>query len=202
MITIHNFARGARGLRVIWLCEEMGLPYRVQVVPVPADGAYRKLNPLGSVPFLEDNGVAINESAAMLLYLAERYGPTPLLPEKDDPTLGRVLQMLVFSEASIGAHLNMLMQAHFTAPIDQKRNWSVLALEARVEQALAYVDAMLAGRPYLAGERCTLADIAISTSLGMWRGALGKSLSETLAAYQGRLSERPAYQRARDAQKR
>lgn len=202
MITIHNFARGARGLRVIWLCEEMGLPYRVAVVPVPADEPYRKLNPLGSVPFLEDNGVAINESAAMLLYLAERYGPTPLLPAKDDPALGRTLQMLVFSEASIGAHLNALMQAHFTAPVDQKRNWSVRAAEARVEQALGYVDQMLGAQPYIAGERFTLADIAISTSLGMWRGALGKTLSEGLAAYQGRLSARPAHQRARDAQRR
>lgn len=202
MITIHNFARGARGLRVTWLCEEMALPYRVAVVAVPADDTYRKLNPLGSVPFLEDNGVAINESAAMLLYLAERYGPTPLLPDKDDPILGRVLQMLVFSEASIGAHLNVLMQALFTAPEDQKRNWSVLASEARVEQALAYINGVLGTQPYLSGERFTLADIAISTSLGMWRGALGKSLADNLAAYQGRLSERPAYQRARDAQKR
>ena len=84
MMTIHNFARGARGQRVMWLCEEMGLPYAVQnhSFPVPAD--YRTLNPLGTVPFLEDDGgVAINESVAMMLYVAQQHGPTPLLPTDD-----------------------------------------------------------------------------------------------------------------------
>ena len=81
MITIHNFARAARGLRIYWQCEEMGLPYRALRVPFPSDAAYRALNPLGSTPFLQDDGgVAINESVAMMLYLAQRYGPTPLLP--------------------------------------------------------------------------------------------------------------------------
>jgi glutathione S-transferase len=126
MIRIHDFARGARGLRVGWQCEEMGLPYRFETVSFPPSAAYRALNPLGSVPFLQDDaGVAINESIAMMLYLAQRYGPTPLLPGKDDPTLGRVLQMTVFGEAAIGAEMNSLLAAHFAAPEADKRNWSV-----------------------------------------------------------------------------
>ncbi|WP_395647236.1 glutathione S-transferase family protein [Terricaulis sp.] len=202
MLTIHTFARGARGLRVMWLCEEMGLPYQVVVVPAPADETYRALNPLGSVPFLtDDNGVAINESVAMLLYIAQRQGPTPLLPANDDPLLARVLQMAVYSEASLGG-LNPLIETLFTAPEQDKRNFTVLAIERRLEGALAYLEQLLGAGPFLCGERFTVADIAISTSLGMWRGALGKSLSEPLAAYQGRLAERPAQIRARDKQKR
>ena len=54
MITIHNFPRGARGVRVFWTCEEMGLPYARAVVTYPPSPEYLALNPLGSVPFLED----------------------------------------------------------------------------------------------------------------------------------------------------
>ncbi len=198
MIKIYNFARGARGVRVMWQCEEMGLPYEVETVPFPTPEAYRALNALGSVPFLEDEGgVAINESVAMMLYLAQKYGPTPLLPGKDDPKLARVLQMAVFSEATIGGGLNTLLTAHFVAPEADKRNWSVLALESRLEQALGYVADMLGTEPFLAGADLTLADIAVSTALGIWRGALGKTLPDNLVAYQARMAARPAYQRAK-----
>jgi glutathione S-transferase len=197
MIRIHNFARGARGVRVIWQCEEMGLPYQVETVTYPPSEAYRALNPLGTVPFLEDEGgVAIHESVAIMLYLAQKYGPTPLLPSKDDPALARVLQMMVFSEATIGAGMNTLMAAHFAAPEPDKRNWSVLKLEARVEEALRHVVGALGEKPFLAGDHFTLADIAVNTALGMWRGALGRAVPDELVAYRERLAARPAYQRA------
>lgn len=195
MIRIYNFARGARGLRVIWQCEEMGLPYRVEMVSFPTDAAYRTRHPLGTVPFLEDGGVAINESVAMMLYLAQKYGPTLLLPRMDDPALARVLQLAVFGEATIGAALNPLLTAHFVAPQADKRNWSVRAQEAQVKQAIAYVADMLGADPFLAGADLTLADISVSTALSMW-GALGQTLPKTLAAYQERMAARPAHQRA------
>src|SRR5262245_31922443 len=176
MIRIHNFARGGRGLRVFWQCEEMGLPYQRETVSFPPSEAYRALNPLGTVPFLEDEGgVAINESVAMMLYLAERYGPTPLLPKKDDQALARVLQMTVFGEATIGAAMNSLLAAHFVAPEADKRNWSVRGGEARVAQAVQFTADILGDNPFLAGANLTLADICMSTSLGIWRGALGKT---------------------------
>ena len=197
MIRVHSFARGARGLRVFWLCEEMGLPYQVETVPYPQNEAYLALNPLGTVPFLEDEGgVAINESVAIMLYLAQKYGPTPLLPDKGDPTLARVLQMAVFGEATIGAGINPLLAAHFGAPEADKRNWSVLAQETRVAQALRYVADLLGADPYLAGANFTLADISVSCALGIWRGALGQALPDKLVAYRERLAARPAYQRA------
>jgi glutathione S-transferase len=200
MIKVYNFARGARGLRVIWQCEEMGLPYRVEIVAFPTGAAYRARHPLGTVPFLEDeDGVTLNESVAMMLYLAEKYGPTPLLPGKDDPRLARVLQMAVFGEATIGAELNPLLAAHFVAPEADKRNWSVRAQEAQVERAITYVSDMLGDAPFLAGADFTLADISVSTALSMWRGALGRALPDKLAAYQERMATRPAYQRAQVA---
>jgi glutathione S-transferase len=197
MIRIHNFACGARGLRVLWQCEEMGLPYRLETVSFPTSEGYRALNPLGTVPFLQDDGgVAINESVAMILYLAQRYGPTPLLPGSNDPMFARVLQMTVFGEATIAAVLNPLLAAHFVAPEPDKRNWSVRGQEGRVKQAVGYVADMLGSDPFLAGRELTLADISVSTALGIWRGALGGALPDTLLAYQERMAARPAYQRA------
>jgi glutathione S-transferase len=197
MIRIHNFARGGRGLRVIWQCEEMGLPYRLETVSFPTSEAYRALNPLRTVPFLQDaGGVAINESVAMMLYLAQRYGPTPLLPATNDRSLARVLQMTVFGEATIAAALNPLLAAHFVAPEADKRNWSVRGQEGRIKQAVGYVADMLGSNPFLAGDELTLADISVSTALGIWRGALNGALPDKLAAYQERTAARPAHQRA------
>ncbi|MEQ1754204.1 MAG: glutathione S-transferase family protein [Micropepsaceae bacterium] len=198
MIKIYNFPRGARGLRVAWQCEEMGLSYEIEKLTFPTGPEYRKLNPLGSVPFLVDGDAKINESVAIMLYLAQRHGPTPLLPDAKDPAFARVVQMTVFSEATLGAGLNVLMAARFAAPEGDKENWSVRMQRERNEHALAYVEQLLGDRPYLTGDSLTIADIAIVTALNMRQGALGQMPSEKLGAYRDRLVARPAYERARD----
>jgi glutathione S-transferase len=198
MITIYNFARGARGVRVMWQCEEMGLPYEVRLEGFPTSAAYRALNPLGTVPFLEDEGgVAMLESAAMLLYLAQRYGPTPLLPLAAPAQLARVLQLLELGEATLGAGLNVLLTARFTAPEADKRNWSVEHLEARIRAVLEYLATVLAGRAFFAGAELTLADISLAPALGLWLGPLGRPLPPALEKYLEQISARDAYQRAR-----
>ena len=195
MIKIHNFPRG-RGVRVVWLCEEMGLSYRIEPVSFPPSEDYRAINPLGQVPFLEDEGgVAINESVAMLLYLAQKYGPTPLLPDKNAPSFARVLQMTVFGEATLGASLNTILIDHFTMAEKDKRGPLVQAIIGRVEQQIGFVERVLGDGPFLAGKDFTIADISVTYALGLGRGAL-KPLSEKLAAYVERTTSRPAYQRA------
>lgn len=199
MITIYNFPRGGRGVRLFWQCEEMGLPYQTEVVTYPPSAKYKALNPLGSVPFLVDGEVKINESVAIMLYLAERYGPTPLLPDKKDPALGRVLQMCVFGEASFGANMNDLLAAHFGAPEADKKNWSVGVANMKAEAFLSYIEGVLGDQEYLSG-KFSLADICIATGLGVYRGALNRTLSPKLSAYHARLAERPQYQRAQKKQ--
>ena len=197
MLKIHNFARGARGLRVIWLCEEMGLSYSVENHAFPTPSAYRALNPLGSVPFLEDaGGVGLNESIAILLYLAERHGPTPLYPTAEPAQLARCLQLALFGETELGMNLNPLIAARFLAGPDEKRNWSVVGLEQRVERAVAYAEGLIAQRPYLVGDALTLADISVSCGLTIWQSALNGALPPGLQAYQQRLAQRPSYSRA------
>jgi len=198
MIRIHNFPRGLRGVRVAWLCEEMGLAYEVHAVSYPPGTAYLALHPLGTVPFLEDDGgVAINESVAMLIYLAQRYGPTPLLPAQEPGLLARVLQMTVFGEATIASGINPLLVARFTAPEAEKRNWSVRSQEERMGAAVDYAAAQLGERPLFAGGQLTLADISLSPALSLWQGPCSQPLPANLAAFQERVKARPAYQRAR-----
>jgi glutathione S-transferase len=192
MMTIHNFARGARGLRVIWQCEEMGLPYAVLNHSFPVSADYRALNPLGTVPFLQDDGgVAINESVAIMLYIAQRHGPTPLLPTGNAALMANCLQLTLFGETEIGMNLNWLITAHFA-----KRDPG-LGLAQRFERAIGYAATLIEGRSYLVGDDLTLADISVSCGLGIWQGALGGQLPDALAAYQERLRARPAYQRAK-----
>jgi glutathione S-transferase len=180
----------------MWLAEEMGLPYAVRNHPYPVGADYRALNPLGTVPFLEDdNGTGLSESIAIALYIAGTYGPTPLQPS-DKPGLARCLQLTVFGETELGAGMNTLLAAKFGAGDADKRNWSVRGLEQRVERALHHVESLIGSSGYLVGDDLTLADISVSCALNMWRGALGKQLSASLARYQDRLRARPAYQRA------
>ena len=199
MIKIYNFPRG-RGVRVVWLCEEMGLPYRIEAVSFPPSDSYRSINPLGQVPFLEDEGgVAINESIAMLLYLATKYGPTPLLPEKSSPNFARVLQMTVFGEAALGASLNAILIDHFVVPEKDKRGPLVQMMMGRIEQQVAFAERVLGDGAFIAGNDFTVADISVVYALGIGRGLL-KPLSDKLAAYVQRATSRPAFARASKAQ--
>jgi glutathione S-transferase len=198
MIRIHNFVRGARGLRAFWVCEEMGVPYEAVAVPYPQPAAYKAMHPLATVPFLEgEDGVAIHESTAIMLYLAQRHGPTPLLPAATDAALAKVLQWTIFGETAIGGGLNTLLAAKFAAPEADKANWSARMAEARMAEQIAYVGDSLGDAAFLVGDDLTLADISVSCGLGIWVGAFGGVLPQNLVAWRERLAERPAYQRAR-----
>ena len=142
MITVYNFASGARGLRIAWQCEEMGLAYRSRVLTYPTPADY---------------------------------------------------------QASLGALMNPQIATRFAAPDDQKINWTAGFCEAQVTSYLAYAETQLGENDYFAGDRLTLADIAIATTLGMWVGALGKPVPPRLAAHRERMMQRPAYQRAKAA---
>ena len=80
MLTLYH-CREARSLRPLWALEEMELPYRPILLPFPPRAHCRQfldINPLGTVPFLIDGPVRMSESTAICLYLAARYGPSPL----------------------------------------------------------------------------------------------------------------------------
>src|SRR5947209_8880015 len=106
MITV--FGEG-RGFRVVWLLEEMGLPYRLRPVDLLAgvenDPEFLAINPAGFIPALQDGEVVMVESIAILEYLAGRYGPTPLAPAPQDPDFPAYQQFLHLGEAGLGASI-------------------------------------------------------------------------------------------------
>jgi glutathione S-transferase len=196
VIKLYDFPNGARGLRVAWLCEEMGLAHSFVPVSFPTDRSYRALNLFGTVPFLQDDDVSMSESVAMMFYIAQKYGPTATLPMVDDERFARVLQFTLLGEASLSSLMTPLLAVRFGAPNDQKRNWSAVGIESRLNGIIDRIGDELGGHEFLVGPGLTLADISVATALRIWSRGVGQGLATPLQAYCERLQERPAYKRA------
>jgi glutathione S-transferase len=197
MITV--FGEG-RGFRVVWLLEEMGLPYRLRPVDLLAgvenDTEFLAINPAGFIPAIQDGDVTMVESIAIMEYLMARYGPTPLAPNPHDPTFPAYQQFLHLGEAGLAASIYFVVGARNFAPEAERGNWSAgQALEV-FESRLGLVTRQLAGSPYLAGEAFTAADISVTYALELAKRAGGVTLGEVEQAYVARTSVRDGYKRA------
>jgi len=199
MITVYG-TPPSRSMRVIWMLEEMGLPYTVRSVDFQKrldDAEFVEASPTGSFPGIRDGDVCLMESCAILEYLGAKYGPTPLTPAREDPGYSAYISYLHFGEASLSAPLNVTIGTRFFAPEDQKENWgSQFAMDLFVRKSAALLVPLRRG-PYVAGHTFTAADISCGWALGLAR-FLGfeERLDPALLEYVGRLSQRPAFQRA------
>lgn len=197
MIKVFHAPR-SRSLRVIWMLEEMGLPYEVEPGSImqPSE-AFLKANPTRTLPVLVDGDTIITESIAILQYLGTKYGPTPLVPSPEDKGYASYLQFLVLGEASLAAGLTPLVRAMFMAPDDQKQNWTLKNNAESFIKQLQLVDSRLAASPYLAGDAFTAADISVGYALGFGTFlGLDEGYSAAVRDYQQRITSREAYQRA------
>jgi glutathione S-transferase len=197
MVTV--FGEG-RGFRVVWLLEEMGLPYRLRPVDLLAgvekDPEFLAINPAGFIPALQDGDVTMVESIAIMEYLMARYGPTPLAPDPHDPAFPAYQQFLHLGEAGLAASIYFVVNARNRAPAAERNNWSAgHALEV-YESRLGLVTRQLARSPYLAGEAFTAADISVTYALELAQRAGGVALREPEKTYVTRNSGREAYKRA------
>ena len=197
MITV--FGEG-RGFRVIWLLEEMGLPYRLRQVDLLAgvehDPEYLAINPAGFIPAIQDGDVTMVESIAIMEYLLARYGPTPLAPAPHDPGFPTYQQFLHLGEAGLAASIYFVGGARNFAPAAERENWSARQALYVFESRLRLVTRQLARTPYLAGEAFTAADVSVTYALQLARNFGGVALGETERAYLARTSGRSAYKRA------
>lgn len=189
-----------RGFRVVWLLEEMGLPYRLRGVDLLAgvenDPEFLAINPAGFIPALQDGEVILVESIAILEYLLARHGPSPLAPAPQDRSFPLYQQFLHLGEAGLAASMYFVNGARHLAPAAERDNWSARQALEMFETRLSLVTRQLAGSPYLAGEHFTAADISVTYALEFARRTVSYPFGETERAYVARTTGRDAYKRA------
>jgi glutathione S-transferase len=200
MITV--FGEG-RGFRVVWLLEEMGLPYRLRDVDLLADvrqdTEFMALNPGGFIPAITDGDASMVESIAIMEYLMARYGPSPLAPDPHDPAFPAYLQFLHLGEAGLAASMYFWVVSKNLAPPAERDNWGGRKALEVFETRRRLVARQLARAPYLAGEAFTAADISVTYALEFAQRTGGAVLSEAEQAYVARTTGRDAYRRAMGA---
>lgn len=194
---VPPFARGqVRDLRVRWALEEAGLPYRTRLLGQGDKDTpdYRALQPFGQVPILEEDGRALFESGAIVLYIGERC--EALLP-KDAGARARATQWLIAALNSIEPHLMNVAVVNVFHPDEE---WAKLRRPSAVEFArrrLGCLAQALGEQPYLDGERFTAGDLMMTTVLRIVPELV---TDPGLVAYVARCTARPAFRRALDAQ--
>jgi len=201
-LTIHtydwvpDFPRGfVRDIRARWTAEELGLPYQIATVPLhPKTDAHRALQPFGQVPMITDGDLALFESGAIVLYLAEG---TDLLP---GARRAQITQWVIAALNSVepalagwvGTRMAERMPQFFGPPSPPE---VVAHLRKTLDGKLAALDAQLAGRDWIAGA-FSAADLVLADVLRMAAAEGALDAWPALADYVARATARPAFGRA------
>jgi glutathione S-transferase len=204
MITISAFSwvpppvQGlVRDLRARWALEEAGLPYQSRLLSQgDQDGPeYRALQPFGQVPILEDNGLTIFESGAIVLHIGEKS--ETLLPQ-DKNARARATQWLV---AALNSIEPFVMNVALLDLVYAGEEWAKLrkpSATAFMKRRLEALSRALGDKPYLADGRFTAGDLMMTTVLRILPEIV--DADARLAAYVARCTSRPAFKRALDSQ--
>lgn len=201
MIKVYGFARvnavvrgNTRDLRVLWALEEMGLPYEIVGLDHPKHDLdtpeFRAKNPFGQLPVIDDDGVVITESGAIVLYLARKSGK--LLPRD----LAGEAQVLRWSVAALNTVEMPVLTLWFAGLNEGKGTKPHAALERWSRMRLKQLDGWLTDRAYVATADFTVADILMTHVLSS--ASTDPSLLEpcpNVRAYQERCLARPAWKK-------
>ncbi|MEM7017469.1 MAG: glutathione S-transferase family protein [Pseudomonadota bacterium] len=196
MITIYH-TPGTRSVRVIWLCEELSIPYEVVTIDFSAkyrsSPEWRKMNPTGKVPVMTDGDLKIFESGAMVQYILDCYGNGQLQPKPGTHEHAEYLQWSWFAESTYARPLGEIVNhRRELAPEDQ----STVAIEEMQKRAWTCAEALetsLAGRNYLLGDEFSAADIMMGYSIMLTELLVKREFPENLAGYWARISSRSGY---------
>ena len=196
MVKIYHVA-GTRGLRAIWTCEELAIPYEVEVISFDAafraSPKWRKLNPVGKVPAMTDGELVMFESGAMVQYLVDRYGQGKLQPKPGTPDHAHYLQWSWFAEATFSRPLGEVVNhgrefpgdRRITEVVDEMKNRATLSLEAVAEE--------ISDKQYLVAEEFSAADIMMGYTIMLADRLLDKPLPDKIIPYWERLNEREGF---------
>ncbi len=205
MIELYHCV-SARSFRPLWMLEELGIPYRLRMLPFSPRALARQYledNPLGTVPLMKDGATRMTESAAMCQYLAARHGDGQFDVAVDDADYGSYLNWLHMSDATLTFPQTLVLRyTHFEPP--ERRQPQVAADYARWFLArLRAVDAALQQADYLCAGRFTAADVAVAYALQLAQHlGLDGQFPRAVTDYWLRLQARPAFQSALRAQHR
>lgn len=197
------YAPNTRAVRIVWLFEELGLPYELEMFKLGDPGMrapdYLKVHPMGRVPALQDGDTTIFESGAIVQYVLARYGDGRLVPDIASTEFAGYLQWLHYAEGMIMPPVNTIVVETILLPEERRNQVNVDRATKLLTRMLSAVDNALDGREYLAGE-FSGADI-MSGHACIVASRLGADVSDkpNVAAYIERLNARPALQRAWDA---
>ena len=193
-------APSTRSVRVVWLFEDLGLPYEIERFklgdPRMRAPEYLSVHPMGRVPALVDGETTIVESGAIVEYVLAKYGNGRLVPAVSSPDFAGYLQWLHYAEGMIMPPVNTIVVETILLPPERRNQVNVDRAVKLLSRMLAAVDAGLQGRDFLAGE-FSGADIMTGHACTVAR-RLGADVSgkPNVATYIDRLNARPAMQRA------
>ena len=212
MITVHHL-NNSRSQRVLWLLEELGVPYEIQkyerdAKTMLAPPALLKVHPLGKSPVITEGDVTVAETGAIVEYLLERDGEGRLAPAAGTPDRRRWTYWLHFAEGSampplllklIFERIKVTPMPFFAKPIARGISNKVLAamVEPNLERQLDFMEAELGRSEWFAGAEFSAADIMMSFPVEAAAQRAGLDASRPkLMAFLKRIHARPAYKKA------
>ena len=190
--------------KVLWTCEELGLPYRrvdagmqYGVVNTPE---YRKLNPNSMVPTIDDEGFVLWESNAIVRYLAAKHGaasPVPSLWPADLLVRASADRWMDWQQTTLWTRgLRDVFWTLVRTPMDQRNPLAFEAARVKSGDMLKIVEAALEGGDYLCGDALTMGDIPMGCAIHRWFALdIERPASPNLETYYRRLMARPAYRK-------
>ncbi len=189
MITLYWHPQ-TRASRAHWLLGELGVPYTLEKIDLRdpesrANPDFQAASPMGKVPALRDGDVAMADSAAIAIYLADRYPEAGLAPALDDPDRGRYLYWSVYTPGVIEP-----------AMMERFNQWEVnpgTAGWGNFDRMIATLEAGLEPGPWILGDRFSAADTLLGSSVVFMKAFGILPESAVLEAYMARCLERPAY---------
>ncbi len=202
MLTLH-FAPNSRAGRILWLLEELALPYELNRMDFhPKDlksDAHRARHPLGRVPVLDDGDISIFESGAIVEYILERHKNGGLKPDVASPLFPEYLQWFHYCEGMVMPPVNTIVVQTILLPEDRRDEKALGQAQRLLTKALAPVNDALAGRDYLIGD-FSGADIMLGHACFMsQRSGCVTDEMVHLLAYIARIAARPAFDKAINA---
>ena len=212
MIVVHHL-NNSRSQRVLWLLEELCLPYEIRRYrrdpkTMLAPPELRAVHPLGKSPVVEDGGLVLAESGAILGYLGDRYGNGSLMPPRGTPQGLRCDYWLHYAEGSLMPPLllKLVFRRVETAPAPFFVRPVAKSVAAKVQHGfvdpqialhLDYLEAELGKNAWFGGDAFSIADIALSFPLEAAAARAGLDTGRPrLWAFLERIHARPAYRRA------